>query len=51
MLAAAEEAAGAGALTNRGKSISISPAIALPTQASAIADESANVFIFALMVG
>jgi hypothetical protein len=43
---AAEAAAGAGALMNRGKSILISPASADPTQASTTADDIVNVFIF-----
>jgi len=51
VLATPEAAAGAGTLANRGKSIRISPAIALPIQASTIADKSVNVFIFASMVG
>jgi hypothetical protein len=44
-LAAAEVAAAAGARTNRGKSIRISPAITAPTQTITSADESANVFM------
>jgi hypothetical protein len=44
-LAAAAEAAAAGARTKRGKSIRMSPAVTAPTQTITSADESANVFI------
>jgi hypothetical protein len=49
LAAAAEAAAGTGALMNRGKSIRISPASTPPTHARTSTDDIVNVFIFSII--